>query len=289
MNKSRRETGRLLSNAFMENHPREAAIVLEGLAAQDAASVLDAVTPEVAAPVLQEMASAVGTECLLACSRVRSGRIMAALPLDVSARLLRGLEAEQRNQVFAQTPDEIRRALSLLLQHTENTAGALMDPRVLALPDDLTIAEARKRARRHSRLLGYYLYVTRRDLTLSGTLTLRELMVAPGSSVLGGVAHRPVERIASSEGRKAILTHPGWRRFHAMPVVDESDRLVGVIRYETIRELEAGRDGEGPQGAMSLAVALGELYWVGATSVTQQLFEALSRPTQTRSKEVEDV
>jgi hypothetical protein len=74
-----------------------------------------------------------------------------------------------------------------------------------------------------------------------------------------------------------------------MPVVDERGRLVGVIRHETIRDLEAGRDVQKPQHAVSLAVALGELYWLGATSVTRQLLDALNRPPKTRTKEKNDV
>ena len=289
MNSPREATGRMLSIAFMEMHPREAALVLEGLAAEDAAAVLGAVPPEIAAPVLQEMTLPAGASCLLACGLGQSGHILATLPPDESARLLRGLETAERERLLAGTPDEIRDALSVLLQYPESTAGALMDPRVLALPEDLTIAEARKHVRRHSRFLRYYLYVTRRDKTLAGAITLRELMLARASDLLGEGAHRPVEHIATGESRKAILAHPAWRRLHAMPVVDERGRLVGVIRYETIRDLEAGRDVQKPQHAASLAVALGELYWLGATSMTRQLFDALSRPAKTGTKEKNDV
>jgi magnesium transporter len=279
MSNPREATGRMLSAAFMETHPREAALVLEGLAVADAAAALDSVPPEIAAPVLQEMTLPAGASCLLACEPGQTGEILATLPPDESARLLRGLEAPERARLLAGTPDETRDTLSVLLQYPESTAGALMDPRVLALPEDLTIAEARKRVRRHSRFLRYYLYVTRRDKTLAGAITLRELMLARASFLLSEVAHRPVEHIATGESRKAILAHPAWRRFHAMPVVDERGRLVGVIRYETIRDLEAGRDVQKPQDPVSLAMALGELYWLGATSVTRQLLDALS-PTR---------
>lgn len=288
MSNPREATGRILSTAFMEMHPREAALVLEGLAVEGAASVLDAVPPEIAAPVLQEMTLPAGASCLLACALSQSGQILATLPPDESARLLRALETPEREGLLTGTPDEVRDALSVLLQYPESTAGALMDPRVLALAEDLTVAEARKHVRRHSRFLRYYLYVTRRDKTLAGAITLRELMLASARDLLSEVAHRPVEHIVTGESRKGILAHPGWRRFHAMPVVDERGRLVGVIRYETIRDLEAGRDGEKPQDAVSLAVALGELYWLGATSVTRQLFDALSRPAKTDTKEEND-
>lgn len=280
MNNGRDDTGRNLSTAFLEAHPREAAIVLESLAVEDAASILDSVTPEVAGPVLQEMTMLAGANCLMACSDDQAGRILATLPPDECVRLLRGLGATERDQLLAETEEETRETLSTLLQHPENTAGAMMDPRVLALPEDLTIAEARKRARRDSRVLRYYVYVTRRDQTLVGTLTLRELMLARGGALVSEVARRPVERIGARASRKTVLTHPAWQHVHAMPVVDDRDRLVGVIRYETIRELEASVDGEKPRDAMSLALALGELYWLGATAVTRQVFEALSRPSK---------
>jgi magnesium transporter len=290
MNDARDNLARDLSTDFIEAHPRETAVVLEGLPARAAASLLSAVSAELAAPVLQNMAPLAGADCLVACSASHAGAILAALPLDEGVGLLRLLEPAVRVKILDKTPRAASNALTVLLQHPENTAGALMDPRVLALPEDLTVAEARKHMRRYARFLRYYLYVTGRDQKLVGALSLRELMLAPGNGTLNEIMHRPIERLAVSESREAILAHPGWRRFHALPVVDAAGSLAGVVRYETLRDLQANQDGSGTRDAASLAIALGELYWVGAASVTRHLLEALNpRPKTGPQEEGHDV
>ena len=288
MSDSRDDLGRTLSTAFIEAHPRETAVVLEGLPARAAASLLATFSPELAAPVLQNMAPLAGADCLVACSASSAGRILAALPLDDCVGLLRHVEPRLRAKILDKTPADVSNALSVLLQHPENTAGALMDPRVLALPEDLTVAEARKHMRRHARFLRYYLYVTGRDQRLQGALSVRDLLLSAGGVHLSEILRRPVDRLLVSESRETILAHPGWRRFHALPVVDADGLLVGVIRYETLRELEASQDGRGPRDAVSLAVALGELYWVGASSITRHLLETVSRPRKAAPKEEGD-
>jgi magnesium transporter len=289
MTESRNEVEEILSISFMAAHPREAAMVLEGVPAQDAATTLAAAPSELAAPVLQYMAPMAGADCLVACHAQEGADILTELPLDVSVRLLRRLEPTHRAELLAAIPPDTKRSAEVLLKYPEKTAGALMVPRVLILPDDLTVAQARKHARRHSRFLRYYLYVINREQELVGVSSLRELMLAAAGVSLSTIMHRPVERLSVSDSRHAILAHPAWRRFHALPVVDSDGSLVGVVRYETVRELEGSEEQQPPPNATSLALALGELYWIGATSVAEHLLGALGSRAKSQPKEESDV
>jgi hypothetical protein len=64
----------------------------------------------------------------------------------------------------------------------------------------------------------------------------------------------------------SVLAHPGWRDFHVLPVVDDSDVFVGVIRHEKLRSLEDTAKKPGNQ-AVSTMLSLGELYWIGLTGM----------------------
>jgi CBS domain-containing protein len=61
--------------------------------------------------------------------------------------------------------------------------------------------------------------------------------------------------------------HWAWSEFHAMPVVDENDRLVGAIRYQMLRRLEREAARERADPSQMTALALGELFRVGTTGL----------------------
>ena len=72
------------------------------------------------------------------------------------------------------------------------------------------------------------------------------------------------------------MVHPAWKRFHALPVIDTDGRFLGVVRYKSVRELEARflETGFEDQGART-AEAVGELYGLGLRGMFESLVSAL--------------
>lgn len=262
------ETERLLSQAFLESHPREAAPRLERLPPDEAAALLQEVAPAVAGAALQRMGLPNGAACLSRLSPEKAAAIIAALPLDSAARLMRWRSAEDRAGLLILMADETRTLLQRLLRFPEGTAGALMDARALALPEDITASEALTRVRRSLRHIRHYIYVVDREQRLVGVLNLRELMLAPRRFQLSRVMRRPVAWLPAHADPAAIVAHPGWREFHALPVVDDSTAFLGAVRYETFRQLESEHSGNrAPAAALAALLSFGELCWIGMTGL----------------------
>jgi len=266
------ETYRLLANHFAADHPLDAARALEELAIGDASAYLDELPPRLAAEVLQKMASSNAAECIAQLSPPRFAQIIAALPLDSAAALLRRLEPERRAELLSRTPSNLSALLARLLHYPANSAGALMDPRALALPEDITATKALARVRRAPRHALYYIYMLDREQKLVGVMNLRELMLAPPKITLSVAMRREVATLPALAGHVTIVEHPGWRDVHALPVVDDAGIFLGVLRYETLRKLE--RDSESPTlagGGLAAVLTIGELCWVGLAGVLSDL------------------
>lgn len=269
-------TDHLLSQIFLETHPPDAAVITERLPAEDAAAFLEKVPAQIAAGVLERMAPASAADCLTQVTPDRYALIATALPLDTTAGLLRRLDSEQRDRLLIQAPPDISSLLRRLLQYPDGTAGALMDPRVLVFPEDITVGETLTRVRRSARHAHYYLYVIDRRRRFVGVLNLRELMLAPPKSPLISVMQTRVAKISAYADRTSIVSHPAWREFRALPVVDEQGIFLGVIRHKTLRQMEeqsaAGRTGS---GTFSTVITLGELCWIGLTGVFTGLADTM--------------
>jgi magnesium transporter len=159
-----------LAREALSAHPLEAAAALEQVPAEDAAALLDPLEPAVAASVLQRMATPSSTAIVRCGAPGRAAEWIAALPLDLAAILLRRLEEAPRDAILAALPEGRGRGLRALLGFPEQSAGALMDPEVLALPADLSAGEALALVRRKPAPARYNRYVVDRAQRLVGGL-----------------------------------------------------------------------------------------------------------------------
>jgi magnesium transporter len=262
------ETQHLLAKAFLEAHPEDAVRIVEELSPSEAAGLLEETSGAVAAAVLSRMDSFQALACLQAMSHKAIGGVLESLDLETLAALLRRLPADAREGLWADLDTERAEAVGILLEYPNDTVGSVMNPLVLSLPDDITVEQAVARIRSRPRQLYYYLYVTDRDRVVAGVLDLRELMLAPAGSLVRDVMHPDVMSVPAHANLASVREHPGWQDFDALPVVNDRNLLVGVVRHRLLRQIDQ-RDGgaRNPQQGLETLIALGELYWAGLCGI----------------------
>ena len=262
--------GSRLALELMRIRPVRAAAVLDRLAAADSAVVLTNASPRDAAGVLAQMSPHVAAEVLERLDADVGAALVGELGQDCAARLSRRLTESHRAEVFAKLPARPKRALETLLGFPENSAGALMDPNVLALAEDLTAGEALDRVREVPDQARYNVYVVDRSQVLVGVVNLRELLLAAPAQQIAGVMTRDPARLDSKADRSVVLSHPGWKRVHSIPVVDGQGGYLGAVRYRTLRELEEKLLGAVLSDA-NAGEALGEVFAAGASGLLDAL------------------
>lgn len=261
-----------LVRRFLEKHPVDAARVMDRFAGGLSSSVLEGLDPSRVAPVIGAMSDHVAAECIAEMEPGKGAEVLAELDLDQDSALLRRVSESRRTELLQAMPADRSALLVRVLHFPPGSAGALMDPKVLSVPDSLTVGEALEQVRAAPHLAIYYLYLVDGSSRLSGVVNLRELMLADPESALVDKMATNVDSLAATADRRAILVHPGWAEYHALPVVDEAGRFVGVLRYETLRRLEGQARTELPSA--SLAASLGELYWVGLSGILRGIGQA---------------
>ena len=256
-----------LALAFLASHPPRAALALEQMGVEQASEVLGAVPPRTAATVVHELTSVYAAGCIALLAPEQSAAILGEMRNDDATAVLRSLPGELRETVLAALPQDVREPFRHALRYPDGTAGAEMDPTIFHLPDDVIVADARTRLRSAARDLLYYIYVVDRDHRLVGVLDMPELMLARTRDPVSVAMHREVDRLPAWMPTTLVREHPGWHRYHAMPVVDEEQRLVGAIRYQTLRRLEREGKSRGPEPGMVTARALAELFQLGTSGL----------------------
>jgi len=250
---------------FLSRHPRSAAPVLEKLESGEAAALLDCVPLETAARVLEYVTAAPAAAILSRCDSKKSAEVIDRLPIEVALRYLRRFSSSVED-VLQQLPPTKSQSLRRLMQYAEQTAGALLDPQVLALAEELTVREAVERVRASAEHARYNVYVVDRLDRLVGVLNLRELLLASENQRIGQIASRDILQLNANADTSAIVSHPGWRKVHALPVVDDAGCYLGAIRYVRLRRLQdelAAKPDDGSQTAQ----ALGDVFSIGISGM----------------------
>jgi len=270
-----------LVGAFLARHPQEACRHLERLPAADSAALLEEVDDPSAAGVLERMAPLELAACLQAMPAERAGPLLGHMDLDAAAGALRRVEGAAHEAILASAPPATSEHLRRLLAYPPGTAGALMEPRVWSAAEESEVGQALAAARRMRPELATCLDGVERQQRLVGVAGLDDLVRADPRALLSALLGRDVAQVRATASGEALLEHPAWRDHRVLPVVDDAGRLLGAVRWRSIRETARPASPE----ARLPASAFGELYWIGFTGMLSGLVAAFSRPTTVEPSE----
>jgi magnesium transporter len=257
------KAAQMSARQFAANHPDETARLLEQYAPQETAEFLDSLTAPVAAAVVSHMIHMHGAECLASMAAERAGAVATALAPSILAALLRRLTMERREALLNSVSSDLRRLVERLLTFAGDTVGAVTDPDIVTLPESITVSETRRYLRRHQGTYHHHLYVTGENRQLAGVVHVGELMRADSKLSLSGLMEPAPFRLPASGSLASARLHPAWNRLDAMPVVDDTGMLLGVVRHRQLRGEQAS---PGTVGLVGALLGLGELYWIGLSA-----------------------
>ena len=255
----------------LQNHPEHATTVLERLDEAETIRLLDGSSLASVATIVERLSPHTATAVVSGLKPKLAAQVLGTLGVDIAARVVRRMDAERRESLLAAVDPKLGQSIRSVLRFPEGSAGALMDPDVLALPSELNAREALRRVRNFPELARYNIYVVDQMQRLVGAITLRELLIARGRLLLADLMTRDPHRVLATADGASVLTHPGWKQVHALPVVDHENVFLGAIRYRVLRQLEEEILAPGSEDVETSA-AFGQLIAAGARG----LFDAVS-------------
>ncbi|MBU2559801.1 magnesium transporter, partial [archaeon] len=127
-----------------------------------------------------------------------------------------------------------------LLKHPPDTAGGLMTTEVVFLEAESTVKDAvayiRDRARDFETI--YYVYVVS-DEKLVGVLSLRDLVLASAEDKLKDIMNPDVIRVNAETDQEAVARITADYNLMVVPVVDETDKLLGIVTVDDVLDVIA--------------------------------------------------
>jgi magnesium transporter len=253
----------ICARRFVEDHPEEAARLIEQAPLATAAPYLDGLPTAAAAGVLERMNPAVAAHCIAIMSPHQTAAAMARIAPAITTALLRRLAPARRDELLPLLPADLEARCRRLLSYPEGTVGAVTDPGVLALSEDVSVGDALRHVRRFHTVAHHHVYVVDRTHQLQGVVHLRALVGRRPRDPLADVMQPTRAQLAARSRLATAAAHPGWQEFDALPVADESGVLLGMVRHRQLRQLDAPPEAGGLANAL---LGLGELYWMTLSS-----------------------
>lgn len=155
------------------------------------------------------------------------------LPAEIADRLLRSLDKTERD------------VTGVVLGYPKGSVGRRMSPEVPEIYREMTVDEAlaKLRATADGVETIYTLPVTRKDRRLVGVVSFRELFMARGNRMVEDLMREPVFAYAYDDAEETAR----WflpLDLLAMPIVDESKRLVGLLTWDDATDIVEEEDSE---------------------------------------------
>ncbi len=230
-----------------EIRPEDLADILEDLSREQRLTVFNALSNESAAKALKETEPRVQREILHDADAVRVERIFAHLSPVAIAEILSALPGEDRGDLLNALTGEVSAKVRDIMEKHEVPASTFALPHFLAFPGYLTVESAFERFRTEAPKsdVTMYIYVVDADARLEGVVDINELLQAKPSVHLEEIMTKGLVTVAPGADLAGVLELFERYRFRALPVVDASRKVVGVVREKDAFALGRGADFSG--------------------------------------------
>ena len=236
-------------------HPADVAEHIEHLSLDKQVCLLTSLPVEDAAEALAEMDEHLRVELLENIDPDKAASIVGEMSPDDAADVLDELDEDHSDVLLSKLESEDAEEIRTLMAFDPETAGGVMNTEILILEEDLTADQAilQLRSEISGKEIPYYAYVVRPDDTLSGVLSLRDLLLCPpGLTLEQALADQELISVTFDASREEVARVISHYNFMALPVTDHEGRLLGVISHDDVIDIIqdlAGEDLLGMVGA----------------------------------------
>ncbi|TLX77664.1 magnesium transporter [Labilibacter sediminis] len=230
-------------------HPADIADLYRELEMEEAKYLYLLVDDETAADVLTELEEDERKRFLASLpSEVIAKRFIDKMESDDAADVLGEMDDNRQQEVLSHM-DDVKSAGDIvdLLNYDEDTAGGLMAKEYIKVKDTWNLPTCIRSMRRQGEELDevYYVYVVNSDGILTGTLSLKRLLLSGGNQTVKDIYNDDLISVKTDAPAEEVSVIMEKYDLVALPVVDSIGRLVGRITIDDVVDVireEAERD-----------------------------------------------
>ena len=215
-------------------NPADIASVFDGLEESRLPLLFRLLPKELAAETFVEMEPDAQELLIRGFSDSELREVLDELYVDDAVDIVEEMPANVVRRILSQADPDMRKDINEILRYPENSAGSIMTTEYVSLRPGMTVEEAILRIRRTGvdKETIYTCYVTETNRKLIGMISMRTLILADDDDVIEDIMESNVISANTLEDQESVAQMFTKYDFSALPVVDQENRLVGIVTVD---------------------------------------------------------
>lgn len=223
-----------------QHHEADIAEALETLSKREKNQFFNHTKPEIAVEVLEEMSLIEQLDLINSVKIELATKFIEEMEPDDAADLIEELketDEEKAETIIKKLPSKEAHDIIELISYPENSAGAIMTPEFLSIPEALTIEETLKILKKQSppdSEVSFYIFIVDKQKKLVGYTTLRSLVFNNSKKTIREIRNDYPIKVLTTTDQEDVAKMFQKYDLVALPVVNEYGTLVGLITVDDI-------------------------------------------------------
>ena len=160
--------------------------------------------------------------------------IMDELFMDDTVDLIEEMPSNVVKRILKAVSPEDRKTINELLKYPEDSAGSIMTTEFIDLKESMTVEQSLQRIRDigiNSETI-YHCYVLDKNRILLGTVDIKEILISKQDTIIKDLMNTNHVSVTTTEDKEEVVKIFDKYDYYAIPVVDNENRLVGIITVD---------------------------------------------------------
>lgn len=218
----------------------EVVYMMNKLHRKDQHKLLLMISPEEAAEIIEELPEAQAADIIEEMDRGSAAAIIHEMASDDRADLLNEMPEEEAEAIITALGPEEAESVRKMSEYDPETAGGLMLTEYIAYPSSFTVKQAvedlRDNAVKYKNYHIRYIYVIDKNLKFIGVLQMQDLLLGNRKQTLSEIVIKEVTAVNVNATLEKLDDLFDTYNFYGFPVVDDQNKLIGVVRRKNVLE-----------------------------------------------------
>ncbi len=239
---------------LQDMEPADIALLFDEFPDDETTLMFRLLPKELAAECFVEMDTDMQKVLVEAFSDAELGYVVDKLFVDDTVDIIEEMPANIVKRILKQASPEKRNMINQLLHYPKDSAGSIMTTEFVHLRAYMTVAQAFERIREtaEKKEIVYTCYVTDRERHLKGVITIKEMILAGEDAVLDDIMETAIVSVHTHDDKEDVARSMDKYNFLALPVVDNEERLVGIVTFDDAMDVISEEDTEDIQSMAAI-------------------------------------
>ena len=214
----------------------DVAEIIDELEAKDAIIVFRLLPKDVAADVFSRISTDRQMEISMMVNETELTEILDELFFDDKIDFLEEMPANVVKRILRNSSEAERKLINQFLNYPENSAGSLMTIEFVDLKKEMSVADALEKIRRigMDKETIYTCYAIDPERKLEGIVSLKDLVLSPADKKIKDIMETDFIYVDTYDDQEEVADIFKKYDLLSVPVVDQENRLVGIITIDDI-------------------------------------------------------